>query len=183
MLHQAIRRVFAFTALTLVCTTIAFAQSSTSDAIPAGPTSNTWQFAQTVGISKHKIIVVTLDQPQRRQTCHIQTFTMEKLVCSRGIGSPRTYLRQQVLALILPGDMGLKIRLALGLNGGVAVAIWGTVALAAACPACAVATGIAALLLFGAAGAILIGDDQPERQLYLAPGQQLTGKLRAIDPF
>jgi len=52
--------------------------------------------------------------------------------------------------------------------------------LAAPCPACAVVTGIVALLLFGAAGAILVGDNQPDRLLYLAPGQQLTGKLRFV---
>ena len=96
---------------------------------------------------------------------------MDKLVCSRAIGGPRTYLPKQVVALILPGDSDLKLRLVLGLNGGLAAAIWGTVVLAASCPVCAVATGVVALLLFGAAGAVLMGDDQPDHVLYLAPGQ------------
>ena len=65
----------------------------------------------------------------------------------------------------------------LGLNGGLGAAIWGAVVLAATCPVCAVATGIAAYFFFGAAGAILIGDDQPDRLLYLAPGQELSRKL------
>jgi hypothetical protein len=107
---------------------------------------------------------------------------VDKLICSRAIGGPRTYLSQQVLALILPGDDGLKLRLVLGLNAGLGAAIWGTIVLAAACPACAVATGIVAFCFFSAAGAILIGDDQPDRAIYLAPGQKLTGKLRFVQP-
>ena len=111
------------------------------------------------------------------QTCHIQSFTIDKLVCSRAIGGSRTYLPQQIVALILPGDGALKLRLVLGFNGGLAAAILGTVVLVATCPVCAVAAGIAALFFFGAAGAVLIGDDQPNHLLYLAPGQQLSGKL------
>jgi hypothetical protein len=112
-----------------------------------------------------------------RQTCRVQSFTNDKLVCSRAIGGPRTHLPKQVAALILPGDGSLKLKLMLGLNGGSGAAIWGTVVLAAACPACAVATGVVALVLFCAAGAIGMGDDQPDRLLYLAPGQTLSRKL------
>jgi hypothetical protein len=130
-----------------------------------------------VGSSKYKLLVVTVDQPHRRQACRIQSFTLDKLVCARAIGSPRTYLPQQVVALILPGDEGLRLPFVLGLNVGAGAAIWGTVVLAATCPARAVVTGIAALLILGAAGAVLMADDQPERLLYLAPGQQLTGTL------
>jgi hypothetical protein len=136
-----------------------------------------WQTAQAGGSPKHKLFLVTLDQPTHRQSCRVQSFTLDRIVCSRVVGGPRTYLRQQLVAIIVPGDAGLKLWPALGLNIGLGAAIWGTVVLAVTCPACAVATGIAALLFFGAAGAILIGDDQPDRLLYLAPGQQLSGKL------
>lgn len=180
MPQRIIRSILTLFAPALVSATIALAQSPISPEAPAITTSNTWQVAQSVGFSKGKLFVVTLDQPHRRQTCRIQSFAMEKLVCSRAIGGPRTYLPQQVIALIIPGDDDLKLRLVLGLNGGLAAAIWGTVVLAATCPACAVVTGIVALLLLGAAGAVLIGDDQPDRLLYLAPGQQLTGKLRFV---
>jgi hypothetical protein len=184
MLQRAIRRILALFVIALVSATITLAQSPTSPETLTVPTrtGNTWQAAQLVGSSKGKLFVVTLDQPHRRQACRIQSFTLDKLVCSRAIGGPRTYLPQQVLALILAGDNGLKLRLVLGLNGGSAAAIWGTVVLAATCPACAVGTGIVALLLVGAAGAVLIGDDQPDRLLYLAQGQQLTGKLRFVQP-
>ena len=155
--------------------------SSETFVIPIN-TGNTWQVAQSVGPSKGKIFVVTLGQPERRQTCHIRSFTLDKLVCARAIGAPRTYLPRQVLALILPGDGGFKLRFVLLANGGLGAAIWGTVVLAATCPVCAAATGIAAFFFFGAAGAVLIGDDQPEHLLYLAPGQQLTGKLRSVQP-
>ncbi len=74
----------------------------------------------------------------------------------------------------------MKLWLALGFNGGLGAAIWGTVVLAAACPACAVGTGIAALFFFGAAGAVLIGDDQPDQLLYVAPGRGLSHRLGYI---
>jgi hypothetical protein len=184
-MHQRTNRsVFSFFALAIVSAAVAVAQSSTSTEtpiIPAGGMNSTWQAAQSPGSPKHMLFVVTVDQPQHRQACHVQSFTPGKLVCSRAIGSPRVYVSQQILAVILPGDADLKLRLVLGLNGGLGAAIWGTVILAATCPACAAATGIAAFFFFGAAGAVLIGDDQPNRLLYLAPGQQLSPKLGYIE--
>ena len=182
MFQRIIRRILTLLVLALVPATFAVAQSPTSPDAPTISVSNTWQVAQSVGSFKRELIVITLDQPHRRQTCRIKSFTPEKLVCSRTIGSPRTLFPEQIVALILPGDSGLKLRLLLGLNGGLATAIWCTVVLAATCTACAVATGIAALLLFSAAGAVGIGDEQTDRLLYLTPGQQLTGKLRFIEP-
>jgi hypothetical protein len=179
MPQQKIRRIFTLFALALVCATAGLAQSPASSEILTIPisTHSSWQAAQLESPAKGKLFVVTLDQPNRRQTCRIQSFSADKLVCSRAVGAPRTYLPQQVVALILPGDGALKLRLLVGLNVGSGAAIWGAVVLAAACPACAVATGIAALLLLCAAGAIGMGDDQPDRLLYLAPGQKLSGKL------
>jgi len=181
MLQRTIRKIFVFVALALVSTIIALAQSTSSTeivTIPAGnSSSHTWEFARSFDPSKHKLFVVTVDKPNRRQSCRIQSFTKDKLVCSRAIGGPRTYLPQQVVALILPGDEEYKRRFVLGANGALGAAIWGTVVLAATCPACAVATGIAAYCFFAAAGAVLIGDDQPNRLLYLAPGQTLSRKL------
>lgn len=182
MAHQIFRRIPSLFALALVSATVALAQSPSSRE-DIGPAANdSWQTAQSAGPSRGELIVVTLNQPRRRQACRIQSFTGDKLVCSREFGRPRTYLPQQVLALILPGDHGLKIHMVLWTNAALAAAIWGTVVLAATCPACAAATGVAALCLFAAATAILIGEEQPDRLLYLAPGQQLTGKLRALQP-
>src|SRR5579862_2299680 len=135
-MHQrTIRSILTIFPLAIVSATIALAQSITSSEVPAIATNNSWQATQLAGSSKGKLYVVTLDQPHRRQTCRIQSFTMDKLVCSHTIGGPRTYLPQQIAALIVPGDDGLKVRLVLGLNGGIAAAIWGTVVLAVTCPA------------------------------------------------
>jgi hypothetical protein len=177
MFQGTIRQIFTVLAIALVSASISRAQSTTSPDVLAIPARNAWHVAQQAGPSQGKLFVVTLDQPQHRKACHIQSFTSDKLVCSRAIGGTHTYLPQQVLALILPGDDGLKIRLVLGFNVGLGAAVWGTVVLAATCPVCAVATSIVALFFFGAAGATLIGDDQPDRLLYLAPGQHLSGKL------
>jgi hypothetical protein len=181
MPRRTIRSILTLFALAIVSATVSLAQSRISPEAPDIATSNTWQVAQSVGSSKSKVFVVTLAQPHRRQICRIQSFTTEQIVCSRAIGGPRTYLPQQVVALILPGEEGLRLRLVLGLNSALAAAIWGTVVFAGPCPACAVATGIAALLFFGAAaGAVFIADYEPDRLLYLAPGHQLTAKLRFI---
>jgi len=177
-MHQRkVRSILTLLALVFVSATVALAQSPTSFEAPVIGARYTWEAAQLVGSSNGKLFVVTLDHPDRRQTCRIRSFTPDKLVCSRSVGGPRTYLPKQVAALIVPGDDDLRVRLALGLNGGLGAAIWGTVVLAATCPVCAVATGIVALALFGAAGAVLYGDGQSNRLIYLAPGQKLSRKL------
>jgi hypothetical protein len=145
--------------------------------IPIGNGSHTWRAAQSSGSSNHKLYLVTMDQPHRRQTCHVKLFTEDRLECSRPIGDPRTYLPQQVLALIIPGDvLSARIPIFLGLNAGLGTAIWATVMLTATCPACAAATGIAALIFFCAAGAVAYSDDVPNKLLYLAPGHELSLK-------
>ena len=75
----------------------------------------------------------------------------------------------------------MRLPMFLGFNAGLGAAIWGTVVLAAACPACAVGTGIAALFFFSAAGVTAYADGQPDRLLYLAPGQTLSGKLGFVE--
>jgi hypothetical protein len=116
-------------------------------------------------------------QPTHRIACRVQSFTVDQLACKRPFGKTRIYKPQEVAALITPGDNDLKLRLVLGLNVALAAAIWGTVVLAPTCPPCAVGTGIAAFFFFGAAGGVLIGDDQPNQLIYLAPGQTLNKKL------
>lgn len=183
MPQRTIRRVFILLATALVSAIIAPAQSSITTETLVAPESKSWQDTQSVAPSKGKVFVVTIDQPNRRQTCRIQSFTLDQLVCSRAFGGPRTYRPQQIAAIILPGDDGLRIRLVLGFNAGLGTAIWGTVVLAAACPACAVATGIAAFFCFSAAGATLYADGQPDRLLYVAPGYRLTGKLASLSIY
>jgi hypothetical protein len=182
MAHRYTRRILTLCAFTLISATIALAQSPASPEtaeLPIGnTTSDTWQSAQQAGSSKDTLIIVTLDQPNRRQTCHLRSYTADELVCSRAIGGPRTYFRQQVVALILPGEGGLRLVGVLGLYAEAGAAIWGTVVLAATCPACAVATGFVAFGCFIGAQFIQAADDlRPDRLLYLAPGQQLSPKL------
>jgi hypothetical protein len=183
MRSRTLRRLFTLAALTLLTATLALAQ-------PAPPASGNTPAASSLVDSLHysqpkftrwnslaeinpggKLFVVTVAQPSRRQTCRVQSFAPDQLACKGPFGSSRTYKPNDILALIVPGEYDLKIRLVLGLNAALGASIWGTVVLAATCPACAVATGIAAFLFFGAAGGILIGDDMPDCLLYLAPGQ------------
>ena len=182
MPQPLIRNVLMLSTLTIVSTISAFAQLVISHEPSTILTAETWQAAQSAAFSGRRLDVVTIDQPRRRQSCRIQSFTVDKLVCSRAVGGLRTYLLQQVIALILPGDHDLKLRLLFGLNSGSGAAIWGTIVLAAICPACAAATAVVAIVFLCAAGAVLMGDEQPDRLLYLAPGQQLSGRLRFIQP-
>lgn len=182
-MQRIVRNVFGLLGLSVVSASIGLAQSASSSDIFVAATNNSmasaWQSARQAGV-KGKLTLVAIDHPQRRQTCRIRSFTPDKIVCSRGIGSPRTYLTQQVLALIIPGDAALTRLVVFGLNVGLGTAIWGTVVLAATCPACAVGTGIAALICFLFAGAVLFTGDQPDRLLYLAPGGGLSPKLGYI---
>jgi hypothetical protein len=174
------RSIFNLFGFALISTTFALAQATTSFTAPVSNDNQSWESAQSLGSAKHKLIVITLDQPDRRQTCHVRSFTKEKLVCARGLGSSRAYLPQQIAAIILPGDEKSRLPLFLAFNGGLGAAIWGTVALAAACPVCAAATGVAALLFFATAGAVAYADDQPDRTIYLSPDRHLTSKLGSI---
>jgi hypothetical protein len=190
MRSRTLRRLFTLAALTLLTATLALAQPipSASGNTPAAsslvdsldynkPKFTSWN--SLAGIDpRGKLFVVTVAQPTQRHTCLVQSITVDRLACKGPFGSSRTYKPNDILALIVPGEYDLKIRLVLGLNAALGASIWGTVVLAAACPACAVGTGIAALFLFAAAGAILIGDDLPDCLLYLGPGQNLQVQLR-----
>ena len=178
MPQRRINHIVILFSVGLVSTAVASAQSSSAKEILINASDgHTWHYAQLLGVSKRKLYIITLDRANRRQTCHVQSFTDDKLICARAIGTPRTYRSNQIVAILLPGDDALRFRVLLGLNAGLGGAIWGTVVLAATCPACAVGMGIAAFVFFAAAGAIGFTDDVPDRLLYLAPGQQLSRKL------
>jgi hypothetical protein len=181
MSRRTIRSIVTLFAIVLVTAIIALAQSSTSIEAVAIDHSKSWQDALSTVAANHKVFVVTVDKPDRKQTCRIQSFDQDKLVCSRAMGASRTYLAKQVIAVIQPGDGGLRVPLWIGLNGGLGAAIWGTVVLAAACPACTAGTAVAALIFFAFAGAVAYTDDVPDRLLYLAPGHELSGKLGYIE--
>jgi len=178
MPRTAARNFLALFTFALVAAALGSAQSKTQLdlAVPLGRNSS-WQAAQASGASIYKLVVVTVDNLDRRHSCRVRSFTTDKLVCSRLLGGPRTYGSGQVAAIIIPGDGHARIRILLGLNAGLGAAVWGTVVLTATCPACAGAAALAALVLFSAAGAIGYSDDVPDQLLYLAPGQQLREKL------
>lgn len=183
MLQRIIRSVLTVATLAFAFATIVLAQSADSREALATPIAQAWRTAQSTGPSKGKLLVIALDQPNRRQTCQIQSFAPDKLVCSRAFGGTRTYLPQQVLALILPGNEYLRIPWLIGFNSGAGAAIWGTVVLAAACPICAAATSVAAVWCLGEAGVGLsYGDYRKDRILYLAPGESLGDKYDSVDP-
>lgn len=84
---------------------------------PVGSDSS-WKEAQLAGVSMPKLTVVTVDHPDRRQSCRAKSFTPDKLVRSRVIGSHHTYRLDQVVAIIVPGDGGSRLPIWLALNFG-----------------------------------------------------------------
>ena len=180
MKNRIIQSIVAISALAFAASSVAGAQAGKTFEVGVnGPTSN-WQDALSTGAQDHKVQIVTIDRPDHKQKRHIQSFTSDSVVCSRAVGAPRTYRADQVLAIILPGDRASTLALFVGFNGGLGASIWGTIVLAAACPACAVGTGIAAFFFFDLAGATLFTGDEPDRLLYLAPNHELSSKFRNV---
>lgn len=180
MRQRTTRIILNLHAIALGSTALAFAQSTTVIETPINNHSS-WNAAQKLGSLKNKLFVVTVDKPDRRQICRVQSFTEDTLVCSRAIGGPRTYLPQQVAALILPGNDGLMRLMVLGFIGGSGAAIWATVVLAATCPACAAVTGGAAYSIWYIPTTIICRHYKSDRLLYLAPGQQLSRKFGYVE--
>lgn len=176
----ATRSIFNHFGLALISATFACAQATTSFTAPISSGNESWESAQSLGSAKHKLIVITLDEPDHRQTCHVRSFTQEKLVCSRAFGASRTYQSKQVAAIILPEEDDLRIPLFVMFNGVTGLAIWGTVVLSATCPVCAAGTAIVSVIFSVFSGVNVFADGTPGRTIYLAPGQRLTGKLRPI---
>jgi hypothetical protein len=144
---------------------------------------NGWAGAEQQTPTKSKRYVVTKDEPARKQVCRVQAITNDELICSRAHGGSRAYKREQIVALIIPGTKGESLAMFLGANARLGASIWGTIALVATCPVCAAGTALAAFIFFGMAGVSVIADDanDPEKTLYLAPGQVLSNNFRSVE--
>ncbi|MDE3201465.1 MAG: hypothetical protein KGN79_11155 [Acidobacteriota bacterium] len=179
MIPKSIQSVLGLAAYMAIPTMMA--QGQTIEIPIAQPVSVDWRIAQQVGATKSKLLVVTTDQPDRKQTCRVKSFSTEELVCKRAFGATRTYQPGQVLALILPGDGVAQRNFVLTFLAGSGGAIWASVVLAATCPVCAAGTAAAALVMFSFAGAVGMTDDRPDRLLYLMAGRELSPKLGYIE--
>ena len=179
MYQRRIRSIVRLAAAIFVLIAPAFAQSVQQ--VPLrGAASGSWETARTSLAGKGRLIIITAEEPHRRQVCHVESFAAEKLVCRRGIGRTRTYLPDQIAAVIMPGDRVLAIGMLTGFNAGLGASIWGTIVLAAACPLCAAGTAAAALLFLSLAGLTIFTGDTPETVVYLAPGQTENDMRRYV---
>ena len=179
-INRNLLQVFAFV---LASASVAYGQNVSKVEISVANSSEDWKHAEDLTPIKSKRYVVTIDQPDRKQSCRVQSFTDDELVCARANGRSRTYKREQIVALIVPGTKSETLAFLLGFNAGLGASIWGTVALVATCPVCAAGTAIAALIFFGVAGVSVIADDanDPEVLLYLALSQVLSDKFRPVE--
>jgi len=171
--QQTLRRLLALATLTLLSATLALAQepASTIGSKPAAASEDNWTFAQSFGSPKRKLFVATKAHPKLRHGCHVQSFTLDQIVCRDDLAVIHTYKRENVAAVILAGDSELRARVFIGANAALGAAIWGTIVLAPVCPPCAAATAFGAFVAFAVGGVTGYTDDVPDRLLYLAPGQ------------
>jgi len=178
--QQTLRRLLALATLALLSATLALAQETSQPGNRDFAKSGTgnWSYAATIGSPHKKLFVVTIADPTHRHTCRVQSIAADQLVCKGSFNTTHFYKPQEVAALVIPGDYNLRVWMVSAANASLGAAIWATVILIPTCPPCAVATGIAALISFGVAGAALIGEGTQEHLLYLAPGQTLQVKLR-----
>ncbi|MGA2649748.1 MAG: hypothetical protein ABSF28_04470 [Terracidiphilus sp.] len=179
-INRNLLQVFAFV---LASASVAYGQNVSKVEISVANSSEDWKHAEDLTPIKSKRYVVTIDQPDRKQSCRVQSFTDDELVCSRANGGSRTYKREQIVALIVPGTKSETLAFFLGFNTGLGASIWGTVALVATCPVCAAGTALAAFIFFELAGVTAMSDDAsaPEKLLYLAHGQMLSNKFRSVE--
>ncbi len=184
MTRSTVYRIMILAGLAAGLAAMGRAQAGNSVEVPVrgdsadGPVTNEWQIAQRAGTSYRRLFVVTVDQPKRRQSCRVQSFTAEKLVCSRSKGRNKIYLPQEVSALIVPGSGGDRMWFFIGFSAEVGATIWGVAVLVAGCPGCAVAAGIAGFSWFGLAWLMGRPERRPEKLLYLALGTQLPVALQ-----
>ena len=178
--QQTLRRLLALATLTLLSATLALAQETPPPGNRdfAKKSTDNWSDAAIIGAPQKKLFVITMADPTHRHACRVQSITADQLVCKGSFNKTHVYKPQEVAALVTPGDYNLRVWMVSAANASLGAAIWATVVLIPTCPPCAVATGIAALISFGAAGAALIGEGTQEHLLYLAPGQTLQIKLR-----
>ena len=183
MRHPINRNLLQALAFVVASASVAYGQNVSTVEIAVTNSSNDWKRIEDLTPIKSKRYVVTIDQPERKQSCRVQSFTDDELVCARANGHSRRYKREQIAALIDPGVKGGALLFFLGFNAGLGASIWGTVALVATCPVCAAGTALAAFIFFELAGLTAMSDDAsvPEKLVYLAPGQVLSHKFRSVE--
>ncbi len=143
-------------------------------ALGQAPQTATWQGAQGLVATKKKVEIITIAHPKRRYSCVVDSINANEIICEHS-GHITTFRAEDVAAVIEPGYHSHWYLYFAGSLAAAGAATWGTVVLAAVCPICAAATGVAALFLYviTPGTAFLSDGDSADSLLYLAPGQTL----------
>lgn len=164
------RRFISVLALNLILAAVAAGQR---------PVTSTWHgAAQELVNTKHTLFIVTIAQPTRRHKCIMSSINDSEIVCEHH-GHKTAFHAADVAALIFPGKHSRWYLYAAAFLVAAVASTWGTVVLAPICPACAVATGVAALFLYlmAPASPMMTDGDSPDRLFYVAAGQTLQVRL------
>jgi hypothetical protein len=124
--------------------------------------------------AKKNVKIITIAHPKLRHSCTVVSISANEIICGHS-GHTMTFRAEDVAAVIEPGEHSHWYLYFAGSLAAAGAATWGTVVLAAVCPICAAATGVAALFLYviTPGTAFLSDDDSADSLLYLAPGQTL----------
>jgi hypothetical protein len=143
-------------------------------ALGQAPQAATWQGAQALVVAKKNVKIITIAHPKLRHPCAVVSISANEIICGHS-GHTMTFRAEDVAAVIEPGEHSHWYLYFAGSLAAAGAATWGTVVLAAVCPICAAATGVAALFLYviTPGTAFLSDDDSADSLLYLAPGQTL----------
>lgn len=170
MITRSLRRIL--TALTFSFISVVAAQGQAAQ-------TTSWASAQGVIQAEQKVYVITVAHPRRRHACLVHSIDDSEIVCTH-LGRTATFHAGDVAALIRPGEHTPVLLFFTGFLAAAGAATWGTVILAPICPVCAVATGVAAAVLYvmTMGSGFLADGDSADTVLYLAAGQKLQVSLR-----
>ena len=171
MNSSTLRLLFTGVALNFVFATVALGQS---------PRAPAWEGArQALVHTNGTLYIVTISHPNRRHKCLMQSINAGEIVCGQH-GHTVAYRAEDVAAIISRGTHTRWYLYFAGFLAAGGAATWATVALTSVCIPCALATGVAAILLYWVAPmtAMFTDGDTDDKLLYLAPGQSLKVRLQ-----
>jgi len=132
-------------------------------------------------IQGDKIVVVTVKNPTRRQTCTVQEITLDRLVCSHHSGST-IYNAADIAALVLPAVRDWRWLVFAGFFGSGAGIITGACFLASVAIPLAIPVALIGGVIVLVSPLVFSWDDAPgpahDTLIYQKSGTTLTVKLR-----
>jgi hypothetical protein len=185
MARQITRTLATILSLTLLSTYLAHGQDKPLQSARWDPT--VWQTGHHADPrlnlrQDERLVLFTLAEPTRGQTCRLSSIDANQIVCSRSGRKLQAYRVEDIAALVLPGCHTSTLSAIIWPAAG---AVGFTVGAGILMPT-AVAAGVVLAIMAGGDSLGALAEaicnsyhHSPDQVLYLAPGQQLHFKLRS----